>query len=355
MRAEEGEHISLRPLLESAFLFRLRTSREIHRDMKILVALLCTIAVTSAFDYTAEWMLWKKESGEEYETEKIELARHMIWEANKNYVDNHNKNKDKYGYSLEMNQFADMDSAEFSRTYNGYRQTARPRNSTYQYKPLNNPLASEVDWREKGAVTEVKNQGQCGSCWSFSATGSLEGQHFLKTGKLVSLSEQQLVDCSKRYGNNGCEGGLMDNAFKYIKAVGGDDTERSYPYTAKDGICRFNPSDVGATLTGYVDIAKGDCDALKDAVHNVGPISVAMDASQRSFQMYSEGVYDPLTCSSTNLDHGVLVVGYGTQDGQDYWLVKNSWGANWGLEGYFMIAVGRNKCGICTQASYPIV
>lgn len=324
--------------------------------MKFLFAFVCTIAFAAAFDYTAEWELWKKENGKEYATEKIELARHTIWESNKKYVDNHNEHKDALGgYSLEMNEFSDMDSAEFSRIYNGYLQTDRPRNSSYQYKRLYNPLAAEVDWRDKGAVTEVKNQGQCGSCWSFSATGSLEGQHFLKTNQLVSLSEQQLVDCSTRYGNQGCRGGLMDNAFKYIKANGGDDTEASYPYTAKDGVCHFNPSTVGATLTGYTDIPRGDCAALKESVHNVGPISVAMDASQKSFQMYSEGVYDPFFCSSTKLDHGVLVVGYGTQDGKDYWLVKNSWGASWGMDGYFMIAVGNNKCGLCTQASYPLV
>lgn len=323
--------------------------------MKVLVVLACAIAIATAFDYTAEWELWKKGNGKEYETETIELARHTIWESNKNYVDNHNQHKEKFGFSLEMNEFSDMDSTEFSRTYNGYLQSPRPRNSSRLYRRLYNPLDAEVDWRNKGAVTGVKNQGQCGSCWSFSATGSLEGQHFLKNNELVSLSEQQLVDCSTSYGNKGCKGGLMDSAFKYIAANGGDDTESSYPYTAKDGVCHFDPSNVGATDTGFKDIPEMDCNSLKEAVNNVGPISVAMDASQRSFQSYHEGVYDPFLCSSTKLDHGVLAVGYGTEDGQEYWLVKNSWGPSWGMEGYFQIAMANNKCGICTQASYPTV
>uniref|UniRef100_A0A8C8G676 Cathepsin L.1 n=1 Tax=Oncorhynchus tshawytscha TaxID=74940 RepID=A0A8C8G676_ONCTS len=200
-----------------------------------------------------------------------------------------------------------------------------------------NDLPTTMDWSDKGYVTSIKDQKDCGSCWAFSTTDSLEGQHYSKTNKLVSLSEQQLVDCSGEFGNMGCMGGLMDQTFEYIKSLapGGLDTEDSYAYHAEDKKCHYKPDSLGATCTGYVDMTSGDESALQQAVATVRPVSVAIDAA-----------IDAPDCSS-----------YGTSDdGQDYWLVKNSWGLDWGDKGYIMMSRNKhNKCGITTASSYPLV
>ncbi|KAG8293399.1 Cathepsin L [Homalodisca vitripennis] len=300
-----------------------------------------------------------------YSTDMEEKFRMKIFMDNKNKIAKHNTRfeRGQVSFKLAMNHYGDMLHHEFVSTVNGFRRSKSPVNGIYGaakpsffIEPANVELAKSVDWRSKGAVTPVKDQGHCGSCWSFSATGSLEGQHFRKTGKLVSLSEQNLVDCSRKYGNEGCNGGLMDNAFKYIKENRGIDTEQSYPYEAEDDECRYNPSTSGATDNGFVDLPEGNEKKLMSAVATIGPVSVAIDASHESFQFYSQGVYYEPDCSSTELDHGVLVVGYGTEGEDDYWLVKNSWGLTWGDQGYIKMARNKdNNCGIASCASYPLV
>jgi len=306
----------------------------------------------------SHWESFKTTHKKNYQ-EHEEPVRRIIWEQNLQKIHEHNMEADmgKHTYWLGLNEYADLTNGEFVKKFNGFKMAA-PKNSNGStfLAPSNVEIPTEVDWRKEGYVTPVKNQGQCGSCWSFSATGSLEGQHFRKTGKLVSLSEQNLMDCSHPWGNNGCEGGLMDYAFQYIKDNKGVDTEESYPYEAKDKKCRYNKDNVGATDTGYTDIKQGDEEGLKQAAATVGPISVAIDASHMSFQLYRSGVYSEQECSSTQLDHGVLVVGYGTESGSDYWLVKNSWGESWGMDGYIKMSRNQNnQCGIATSASYPLV
>ena len=297
-----------------------------------------------------------------YGSELEELRRYTIWQSKKRFVIEHNLQAKKFGYTLSMNKFSDMEMDEIETKHKGLKfshSKATPSNDTKLF--LMNPkqrVARRVDWRKKGAVTKVKDQGDCGSCWAFSSTGSLEGQYFLKMKQLFSLSEQNLVDCSDDYGNLGCDGGQQECAFDYVKYNRGIDMEMSYPYEAKDGQCRFTSTYIGARVTGYTKIQATNERSLMEAVYTIGPISVSIDASKNSFMHYNSGVYyEPLCLSSArSLDHAVLVVGYGTHNGQDYWLVKNSWGEDWGMDGYIMMARNKdNNCGIATDALYPNV
>ena len=324
-------------------------------SLRFITVLLLIGLVSAAVNDAEEWRLWKGKYGKTYRSIYEENKRQKIWLQNRDYVNEHNSMDSSF--QLEVNEFADMTAEEFASIYNGYGKGRRRENqesdNTTMYRYTGGSIPDTVDWRTKGLVTPVKNQKQCGSCWAFSTTGSLEAAHAKKTGQLVSLSEQNLVDCDK--GDHGCQGGLMKTAFKYIAENKGIDTEASYPYKAKKGHCEFKKQDIGATVERHVSIFTTDCRALKEAVAKIGPISVGMDASHGSFQLYKSGIYDPNKCSSRKLDHGVLVVGYGKEDGKDYWLVKNSWGKNWGMEGYFKIASKDNLCGICTSACYPVV
>lgn len=220
-------------------------------------------------------------------------------------------------------------------------------------------IPKSIDWRTKGYVTKVKEQGDCGSCWAFSVTGAIEGQKFRKTGSLVQLSVQNLVDCMNKNERHKCNGQSRHEAMDYIKHNGGIDTERAYPYKAIAGSCKYNPRNSAATLKSYKDIPEGDETLLQQSIANIGPISVCVDASHDSFQHYSGGIYYEPKCGSSDddLDHAVLAVGYGTdKHGKDYYIIKNSWGRDWGEVGYMRLARNRkNHCGIATDATYPII
>jgi len=309
-------------------------------------------------ELNADWEAYKTTHGKKYEATE-DLLRRTIWEKNLKKIEHHNIRfgLGEHTYTLGMNKFGDMTNAEFVELLNGYQRAENNQEGRQTFlAPLNVAIPTSVDWRKKGYVTGIKDQGQCGSCWAFSTTGSLEGQWFHKTGKLISLSEQQLVDCSQDQGNEGCDGGLMDQAFAYIK-LKGIETEKDYPYTAEDDTCVYDAKKVVAHDSGFVDITSGDETALQTAIATVGPISVAIDASQDSFQLYSSGVYNEPACSSTELDHGVLAVGYDTDaTGGDYYIVKNSWGTSWGMQGYIWMSRNKdNQCGIATASSYPTV
>jgi cathepsin L len=302
-------------------------------------------------NYMFQFLQWYKQHNKVYERDSFG-SRYAVFKKNLQFIEAHNAGNSSVRVGL--NEFADMTNEEFGLKMKGYKHVERPLMRSKNVEVLSEAnLADSIDWTTKGAVTPVKNQGQCGSCWSFSTTGSIEGANQIKTGNLVSLSEQELVDCAGSYGNQGCNGGLMDYGFEYAKAKGLC-TEASYPYTAKDGSCQSSCT-AAVTIGGYKDVTPDSETQLAAAV-NMGPVSVAIEADKSVFQFYTSGVMTSSACG-TQLDHGVLVVGYGTESGTDYWKVKNSWGATWGMEGYILLGRGDNgaagTCGIASQPSYP--
>jgi len=281
------------------------------------------------------------------------FARFNTFKTNVEIIREHNISG-VHNYTMAMNEFGDLTWAEFRATRLGFKHVdnslLRAKNAKHIHS--SKPIASSFDWRSSNVVTDVKNQGQCGSCWSFSATGSMEGAHAQATKTLVSLSEQQLVDCSTAQGNQGCQGGLMDQAFQYVITNKGITGEASYPYTATGpNTCNTAVSSV-TTISSFSDVPAGDETQLL-AYLQKNPVSIAIEADQSGFQFYASGVFDG-TCG-TALDHGVLLVGYGTDAGKDYWIVKNSWGATWGEQGYIRLIRGKNQCGLSNAASIPVV
>nr|XP_043614898.1 low-temperature-induced cysteine proteinase-like [Erigeron canadensis] len=298
---------------------------------------------------------WLVHHGKTYNAIGEKDRRFQIFKDNLRFIDQHNS-VDRT-YKVGLNKFADLTNEEYRNTHTGLKtknnKLKNGKKSDRYVLQSGESLPESVDWREKGAVTAVKDQGSCGSCWAFSTTGSVEGINQIVTSDLISISEQELVDCDTSY-NQGCNGGLMDYAFEFIIKNGGIDTEEDYPYTGKDGKCdaiRKNAKVV--TIDGYEDVPVNDESALKKAAANQ-PIAVAIEAGGREFQFYTSGIFTG-SCG-TDLDHGVLVVGYGTESGKDYWIVKNSWGAEWGEGGYLKmernIKAKTGKCGIAMEASY---
>ncbi|GAV81348.1 Peptidase_C1 domain-containing protein/Granulin domain-containing protein/Inhibitor_I29 domain-containing protein [Cephalotus follicularis] len=300
---------------------------------------------------------WLVKHGKAYNGLGEKEKRFVIFKDNLRFIDQHNS--ENRSYKVGLNRFADLTNEEYRSKYLGTKAKAAvkkvKRSDRYQPR-VGEELPKSVDWREKGAVVDVKDQGSCGSCWAFSTIAAVEGINKIVTGDLISLSEQELVDCDTYY-NEGCNGGLMDYAFEFIISNGGVDSEDDYPYRADDGRCdTYRKNAKVVAIDDYEDVPANDEKALQMAVANQ-PISVAIDAGSRAFSFYDSGVYTG--ACGTGLNHGVTAVGYGKENGVDYWLVKNSWGDSWGEEGY--IKMERNlantvtgKCGIAMEASYPI-
>jgi len=332
-------------------------------------ALPCTVSMNSArfaltsfvlgapasTDYSQLFSSWKKAHGKTYTTAASESEAFASFAQNEDKIRSHNAKG--LSYTLGHNAFSDMTADTFLSQYLGFNASLH-RQRTYSQRPLHVALEGvslpeSVDWVSYGAVTTPKNQGSCGSCWAFSTTGAIEGAYAIATGSLTSLSEEDLVQCDTT--DNGCGGGLMDNAFRWVESHG-IASEEAYPYSSSSGTAgscssskRNSPT---VTITGYTDVASEDETALKSAVAQQ-PVSVAIEADKSVFQLYSGGVLDSSSCG-TSLDHGVLIVGYGTDSsGGDYWKVKNSWGTSWGEAGYVRLARGKNMCGIAIEPSYP--
>ncbi|CAN0922396.1 Cysteine proteinase RD21A [Linum grandiflorum] len=301
---------------------------------------------------------WLAKHAKSYNALGEKETRFQIFKDNLQFIDHHNSLN--LTYTVGLNKFADLTNDEYRSKHlgvrGGQRKLKESKPSDRYSLRVGDSLPESIDWRKKGAVAAVKDQGSCGSCWAFSTVASVEGINQIVTGDLITLSEQELVDCDTGY-NEGCNGGLMDYAFEFIIKNGGIDSDDDYPYTGYDGRCdsyRKNNAKV-VSIENYEDVPINDESALQKAVANQ-PIAVAIEAGGRGFQLYTSGIFSG-PCG-TQLDHGVAVVGYGSEGGKDYWIVRNSWGASWGEEGYLRmernIAAKTGLCGIAMEPSYPI-
>jgi len=293
-----------------------------------------------------------------YDSETEYNKRLEIFCKNYEFINNHNSQND-ITFSLDVNEFADLTTDEFNSLYIP---SSIILNQNSEFNIDDNiydkfELPRDFDWRDEDHVSNVKNQARCGSCWSFSTTGSVESHYSIYKKEKLLLSEQELVDCSWPYGNLGCSGGMVDRAYRYVKRFGLS-SEESYPYTAEDNLCKFKSamkSDNKTFITGWKNVQPFNETRLTETLYNIGPIAIAIDASGDAFRFYKSGIYD--NCGY-NLNHAVLLVGYGIEDEQEYYTIKNSWGETYGDKGYIKVARGKHlwgTCGLAMMPNYPIV
>ncbi|KZV37393.1 cysteine protein 15A [Dorcoceras hygrometricum] len=303
-----------------------------------------------------------QEYGKEYPTRAEYMRRLGVFAANLVRAAEHQAMDPTAIHGVT--QFSDLSEEEFETMFMGVKGGAAPLSSNGKEAPELDVdgLPERFDWRERGAVTEVKMQGKCGSCWAFSTTGAIEGANFIATGKLLNLSEQQLVDCDhscdakeRRACDDGCSGGLMTNAYKYLIEAGGIQDEDSYPYTGERGECKFRPDKVAVKVVNFTSIPINENQIAAYLVHR-GPLAVGINAV--FMQTYIGGVSCPLICGKKWLNHGILLVGYGDRGYsvlrlgyKPYWIIKNSWGPRWGEHGYYRLCRGHGMCGMNTMVS----
>ncbi|XP_066254185.1 cathepsin L-like proteinase [Euwallacea similis] len=317
---------------------------------KFILTCLVVVTVSASLleEHQALFETFKSAHGKTYSRQE-DARRFAIFRDNLRSIEQHNAlyAKGLVSYNKTVTMFSDWTPEEFRSYLTLHSKPARSL-KTIPFVKTRVAIPASRDWRTEGYVTDIKNQGSSGYSWVFSVTGSTEGAYFKSSGKLVSLSEQQLADCS--CGNDGCNGEPLDGAFAYVEEYGLE-SEADYPITS-EGICRYDASKVVTKISKYVSISE-DEENLLEAVGTIGPVSVVVDASYLA--NYAAGIYSDSNCSPNNLNHAVLIVGYGSEDGQDYWIVKNTWGTSWGEQGYFRILRGADECGIAEDTVYPVV
>ncbi|XP_026167255.1 pro-cathepsin H [Mastacembelus armatus] len=319
--------------------------------------LFALVSAASAFHLSEQdefnFKSWMAQHNKVYSIKEY-YQRLQIFTDNKRRIDKHNEGN--HSFTMGLNQFSDMTFGEFQKSF----LLSEPQNCSAtkgNYLSSNGPHPDAIDWRKKGNyLTPVKNQQGCGSCWTFSTTGCLEAVTAIAKGKLIPLSEQQLVDCAQDFNNHGCNGGLPSQAFEYIMYSKGLMTEDDYPYKAFEDTCKYKPELAAAFVKEVMNITAYDEMGMVDAVGTRNPVSFAFEVTI-DFMHYSQGIYTSTECHNTTdkVNHAVLAVGYGEDKGTPYWIVKNSWGSSWGIEGYFLIERGKNMCGLAACSSFPVV
>jgi len=329
----------------------------ICRKMRILIVSLlfvvCCYALTlEENEYQSKFTKWAVFHSKNYEMDAF-FKRYSIFKQNLDYINNHNVQNSSF--EMEMNRFGDLTFEEFSTAYKGRPTTVHAKESFIPISETIVGAGESLDWRTKSAVNPVQDQGQCGSCYSYSGIASIEGAWAIQKTQLLKLSEQQVVDCSRSLGNEGCNGGFEKNVFQYVINNKGIGASSKYAYTGRDNqACRASSTPSVVTISSYKSIPSNNENAMMTAV-KLGPISIAVDASH-AFQFYSRGVLDDKACG-TSLDHAINIVGFGTDatSGKDFWIVRNSWGPSWGESGYVRIVRNKNMCGLAMDSAYPVV
>ncbi|XP_050367823.1 low-temperature-induced cysteine proteinase-like [Argentina anserina] len=364
-----------------------------HRIELALAFVICAALACLCYSLPSEYSIVGSETAVNFPAEERVVELFRLWREKHRkvykYVEEHEKRFENFKRNLRfvlekhaqkkaaankhdtqkvgLNKFADLSNEEFRAIYMpkkiqmpiSKKERLARRMQQQEKAELPRDAPSSLDWRKKGIVTPVKDQGSCGSCWAFSSTGAIEGINALVTGDLISLSEQELVDCDTT--NDGCSGGYMDYAFEWVISNGGIDTESDYPYTSTtgfDGTCNVTKEETSkvVTIDSYTDVPETEAGLFSAVLQQ--PISVGIDGSTWDFQLYSSGIYDGDCSDDPNeIDHAVLIVGYGSESGEDYWIVKNSWGTSWGIEGYFYLRRNTDLtygvCAVNAMASYP--